>query len=113
MDDDDFPIISTGNGFHFDLIATTNDRVKKQVQVTRELHQAIRDLDDSINAFNAESSQQSDKLIKLTSSIKKLNSETSTQTQNLIALTRWIVILTIVLVIGLIIQLVATFKTGL
>ena len=77
MDDDEFPRINTGNGFQNDLIATTNDRIKKQVLVTRELHAAVTTLDQSIKAFNTESSDQTDKLIKLTRSIKSFNGETS------------------------------------
>ena len=110
MDDDEFPRINTGNGFQNDLIATTNDRIKKQVLVTRELHTAVTTLDNSIQAFNAESLNQTDKLIKLTKSIRSFNSETSKQTSQLINLTKWIVVLTVVLVIGLIIQLALSFK---
>jgi uncharacterized coiled-coil protein SlyX len=110
MDDDEFPRISTGNGFQNDLIATTNDRIKKQVLATRELHDSIKVLDTSIKDFNEESSSQTDKLISLTKSITKSNKEASGQTKTLITLTKWIVVLTIVLVIGLIIQIIALVK---
>ncbi len=110
MGDEEFPRINTGNGFQNDLIATTNDRIKKQVLVTRELHAAVTTLDNSIKAFNAESLDQTDKLIKLTKSIRLLNIETSKQTSKLIKLTKWVVMLTVVLVIGLIIQLALSFK---
>jgi len=85
MSDKDFPTISTGNGFQNDLIATTNDRIKRQVLATNELHKTITDLNKSIKVFNKKSSDQTDQVIKLT---------------------RRIVYLTIALVIGLVIQII-------
>jgi hypothetical protein len=110
MDDDDFPRISTGNGFQNDLIATTNDRIKKQVLVTRELHEAIKVLNISIKEFGSESASQTAKLIELTKSIKLFNKEATKQTDKLVNLTRWIVVFTVVLVVGLVVQLVAVFR---
>jgi ABC-type multidrug transport system fused ATPase/permease subunit len=76
----------------------SSDQTKELISLTK-----------SIKGFNQESSAQTDKLIKLTGAIKKSNTEASAQTQKLIDLTKWIVVLTVVLVIGLIVQLVTAF----
>jgi len=78
MSNIDFPEIKTGNGIDRDLAATANDRIKKAVI--------------EIN--------------KLTETIEKYNEQTSKQTQKMIRLTWGIVGLTIVMVIGLVIQIV-------
>ena len=78
MNDTDFPEIKTGNGIDRDLAATANDRIKKAVI--------------EVN--------------KLTTTIETFNEQSSNQTGKLIKLTWWIVGLTIVMVIGLVIQIV-------
>jgi len=42
---DDMPTIDTGNGYQNNLIATTNDRLKKTVVELRKLQATIIDLD--------------------------------------------------------------------
>ncbi|PIT96902.1 hypothetical protein COT82_00710 [Candidatus Campbellbacteria bacterium CG10_big_fil_rev_8_21_14_0_10_35_52] len=78
MNDTDFPEIKTGNGIDRDLAATANDHIKKAVI-------EVNKLTTTIEIFNKQSSKQTDKLVKLT---------------------WWIVGLTIVMVIGLIIQII-------
>ena len=78
MNDTDFPEIITGNGIDRDLAATANDRIKKAVI-------EVNKLTTTIETFNNQSSMQTDKLVKLT---------------------WWIVGLTIVMVIGLVIQII-------
>ncbi len=78
MDDADFSEIETGNGIDRNLAATANDRIKKAVIEVNEL----------------------------TTTIKKFNEQSSKQTDKLVKLTWWIVGLTIVMVVGLVIQIV-------
>ncbi|MDD3823160.1 MAG: hypothetical protein PHN93_05410 [Sphaerochaetaceae bacterium] len=78
MNDTDFKEIKTGNGIDRDLAATANDRIKK----------AVIEVD------------------KLTSTIETFNKQSARQTDKLVKLTWWIVGLTIVMVIGLIIQII-------
>ena len=78
MNDDDFPEIKTGNGVDRDLAATSNDRLKKVAIETN----------------------------KLTKTIEVFNEQSSKQTEKMIRLTWWIVGLTVVMVIGLIIQII-------
>lgn len=78
MDDTNFPEIKTGNGIDRDLAATTNDRLKK---VAIEVN-------------------------KLTETIETFNKQSSKQTEKMIRLTWWIVGLTIVMVIGLVVQII-------
>jgi ElaB/YqjD/DUF883 family membrane-anchored ribosome-binding protein len=78
MNDRNFQEIKTGNGIDRDLAATANDRIKKAVI-------EVSKLTTTIETFNKQSSKQTDKLVKLT---------------------WWIVGLTIVMVIGLIIQII-------
>lgn len=78
MNDTDFPEIKTGNGIDRDLAATANDRIKKAVI-------EINKLTETIETFNEQSSKQTGKMIRLT---------------------WWIVGLTIVMVIGLAIQII-------
>ena len=78
MNDTDFPEIKTGNGIDRDLAATANDRIKKAVI-------EVNKLTTTIETFNKQSSKQTEKLVKLT---------------------WWIVGLTIVMVIGLVIQII-------
>lgn len=78
MNDTDFPEIKTGNGIDRDLAATANDRIKKAVI--------------EIN--------------KLTKTIETFNEQSSKQTGKMIRLTWWIVGLTIVMVIGLVVQII-------
>lgn len=75
--EDDFPEIKTGNGIDRDLAATTNDRIKKAVI-------EVRRLIGTIEVFNSQSSRQTDKIITLT---------------------KWIVFLTIAMLIGLVVQI--------
>ena len=78
MNDTDFPEIKTGNGIDRDLATTANDRIKKAVI-------EVNKLTTTIETFNKQSSKQTEKLVKLT---------------------WWIVGLTIVMVIGLVIQII-------
>jgi len=78
MNDDDFPEIKTGNGVDRDLAATANDRLKKVAIETN----------------------------KLTKTIEIFNEQSSKQTEKMIRLTWWIVGLTVVMVIGLAIQII-------
>ena len=78
MNDTDFPEIKTGNGIDRDLAATANDRIKKAVI-------EVNKLTTTIETFNKQSSKQTEKIVKLT---------------------WWIVGLTIVMVIGLVIQII-------
>jgi hypothetical protein len=107
MDDNGFPRVRTGNGFQNDLIATTNDRLERQILTTRELHDSIKELNGIISNFAATADKQTGQLIKLTASIKTMNQEASKQTNKLVKLTVWIVVLTVILVIGLIVQVIA------
>lgn len=83
MNDTDFKEIKTGNGIDRDLAATANDRIKK----------AVIEVD------------------KLTSTIETFNKQSARQTDKLVKLTWWIVGLTIVMVIGLIIQIILALWT--
>jgi hypothetical protein len=85
MNEEDFRTIITGNGFQNDLMATINDRIKKQVIATNELHNAITSLNKSIKSFNKEASEQTKKVIKLN---------------------KWVVYLTLALVVGLVVQII-------
>ncbi len=78
MNDTDFPEIKTGNGIDRDLAATANDRIKKAVI-------EVNKLATTIETFNKQSSKYTEKLVKLT---------------------WWIVGLTIIMVVGLIIQII-------
>lgn len=80
--EDDFPEIKTGNGIDRDLAATANDRIKKAVIEIR----------------------------KFTSTVETFNNQSFKQTRKLINLTWWIVGLTIILVIGLILQIWLNIK---
>ena len=77
MDEKDFPEIKTGNGIDRDLAATANDRIKKA---------AIE-----INSLAA--------------AIEVLSKQASEQSKTLIKLTWWIVGLTVLMVLGLAIQI--------
>ena len=83
MNDLEFPEIETGNGMDRDLAATTNDRIKKAVI-------AIDNFAKTIKGFNEQSSRQTEKMIWLT---------------------RWIVVLTIFMIIGLVIQIILAIPT--
>lgn len=78
MNDTNFTEIKTGNGIDRDLAATANDRIKKAVI-------AVNKLTTTIETFNEQSSKQTERLVKLT---------------------RRIVGLTIVMVVGLVIQII-------
>ena len=78
MNDADFPDIKTGNRVDRDLAATANDRLKT---VAIEIN-------------------------KLTKTIEVFNEQSQKQTEKMIRLTWWIVGLTVVMVIGLVIQII-------
>jgi hypothetical protein len=77
----------------------------KLIESNARVEGEIGNLINKLQGFNKDSSAQTKELINLTQSIKSLNTEDSVQTAKLITLTRVIVILTVVLVIGLIIQI--------
>ena len=74
----DFSEIKTGNGIDRDLIATTNDRLKKTIIEVNNLIKAI----------------------------KVFNKQSAKQTKTLINLTWGIIILTMIMIIGLIVQII-------
>jgi len=78
MNDNDFPEIRTGNGIDRDLAATANDRIKKAVIEVNHL----------------------------TKTIENFNEQSSKQTQKIIGLTWCIIVLTIAMLVGLVIQII-------
>ena len=79
----------------------------KLIESNARVEGEIGNLINKLHEFNQESSAQTKELISLTHAIKGLNTEASSQTSKLITLTKWIVILIVVLVLGLIVQLAA------
>ena len=80
-DIDDMPEINTGNGYQNNLIATTNDRLKKTVVELRGLDSRIRN-----EAARVESS------IKIFQQIVKDSDDKNTKLQKTIVFLTWVMV---------------------
>ncbi len=110
--DDEFPEIQTGNGYHNDLVATTNDRLKRTVLSLRELDDDITYLNSNLIMLRTVTQKENKKtrssILNLTKTIKLLDDKNSKQQSIFLALT----ILGTILAATQIIQIIDILKRG-
>ena len=66
MNDQEFPEIKTGNGIDRDLVATTNDRLKKTVLELRSLKDVIAKLEKTIVGLDEKNGKLQTRIFGLT-----------------------------------------------